>query len=309
MYHYVRDRLDGMEAGIRGLSQSAFESQLDALCEKLTPIDWPTFANWRAGAGNIPERSFLLTFDDALSDHAEVVFPILEERGLRGVFFVHTNVLTEARMETAHQIHLLMCKLDIDGLATAVERWIGRNGAGIPFDLDANPIDAQRVYHYESPERATLKYWLSCVVPLDVRARIVDDLFADHVGDARAYASKWYLSWDDLSMMQRGGHAIGGHGHSHLPYARVTAADRERDMRRCASVLAEGLGIERRPFSYPFGNGDESIARSCADAGFVNGFTTREDWIDASGDDHRLNRVDAIHVESLLEREFLCSQV
>lgn len=311
MYHYVRDRRDGFEAGIRGLGVSAFADQLDALSAVMTPIDWPAFAAWRAGRGTIPPASFLLTFDDALSDHADVVLPILESRGLRGVFFVQTGVLSAPVMAAAHQIHLLMCRLGDAGLCEAVRRWLAVHAAehAARVDASADAEDARRLYHYETPERARLKYLLSRALPMDVRGRLLDALFAEHVGDAAETAARWYLRWDQLARMQRLGHTIGGHGHRHLPYDLLSPDERRRDLLRCAQALGDGLGADRRPFSYPYGCCDDAIARSCANAGFVNGFTTRERWVDASDGDFHLGRVDTIHVQAFLEREFQCSQV
>lgn len=34
----------------------------------------------------IPENGFILTFDDGYIDHYEVVYPILKEAGVQGVF-------------------------------------------------------------------------------------------------------------------------------------------------------------------------------------------------------------------------------
>ncbi len=77
MYHYVRDRATTPEAAIRGLDTAGFRRQLDLLCARAEPITWPQFHAWHQGIGTIPETGFLLTFDDGLSDHAEVVAPLL----------------------------------------------------------------------------------------------------------------------------------------------------------------------------------------------------------------------------------------
>ena len=58
------------------------------------------------------------------------------------------------------------------------------------------------------------------------------------------------------------------------------------DMTRCSAILREGLGPDPRPFSYPYGNCNEDIARRCAFSGFVNGFTTQQGWITAASDAH-----------------------
>ncbi len=77
MYHYVRARGEPLSRGVRGLSPSAFEEQLDALSRWGEPLSWEAFAPCLCGKVELPRRSFLLTFDDGLLDHVEVAAPIL----------------------------------------------------------------------------------------------------------------------------------------------------------------------------------------------------------------------------------------
>ncbi len=308
MYHYVRQCHGEHARDIPGLDARTFNAQLDNLCNALTPIDWPTLVAGRAGNAVIPDDSFLLTFDDGLAGHAEVVLPILARRGLRGVFFVSTRVLVETTMEPAHQIHLLMARLGAPALSDAVREWLDGHAPGGASAYAVDPLAARTLYHYETPPRAELKHLLVRILPVDLRDRLVSELFATHLGEVRQHARRWYMQWDQLIELQRAGHTIGGHGHDHVPRDRMSPPDQVRDLARCAAVLREGLGIGHRPFSYPYGSCDHEIARRCALAGFVNGFTTRPGWIVASDDDHQLGRVDTIHVDEFLEREFQCIQ-
>ncbi|MFQ5590589.1 MAG: hypothetical protein ACE5HE_05455, partial [Phycisphaerae bacterium] len=84
MYHYVHDPESSKCANVAGLTVSAFAAQLDELTRTLSPTDWPSLYACLQGRGSLPRRSFLLTFDDGLADHADVVLPMLEERGLHG---------------------------------------------------------------------------------------------------------------------------------------------------------------------------------------------------------------------------------
>ena len=308
MYHYVRDRNCGPEDGIQGLTSAEFEAQIDALSADLTPIDWTTFVGWRNGETIIPDASLLLTFDDGLSDHAEVVAPILESHSLHGIFFVSTAVLVHQRMDTAHQIHLLISRLGDRALSISVDEWLSANEPAVRLETSADSTEAQRVYHYESPQRAELKYLLTRLLPTEIRRKLIDELFEYYVGDNREYASRWYMQWDQLADLQGAGHTIGGHSHNHLPYTLLTTAEQSDDMSRCASAITKRLGRRHRPFSYPYGDHDASAANCCNRAGFVNGFTTREDWIGRTQDGHSLARVDTIHVDLFLERELSCRE-
>lgn len=306
MYHYVRDRAGGEDAEIRGLSPRAFQAQLDVLCEQMHPIDWPTFASWQEGSREIEDPSVLLTFDDGLADHAEVVCPILDRRGLRAAFFVSTGLLSGGTLDVAHQIHLLLCRRDGGELLRAARAWLWEHAGPARFEDTPSDRKGKKVYGYESAERAELKYFLNWVLPLDLRERLVTALFREHVGDPASFAARWYLNWDQVDRMQRSGHTLGGHGHAHRPYGRLDPTEQSSDLERCATLLREKLGDRPRPFSYPFGSHDDRIAGCCARAGFVQAFTTEPRWVSTTEGAHRLGRVDTIAVDSFLEKEFSC---
>ena len=165
MYHYVHDQhsverpgAPGIHGGLHGLSVAEFCRQLDRLCAALEPITWPMLFAWMEGRADIPQKSFLLTFDDGLADHVETILPILEDRGC-GVFFVPGSVLTSHQMLPAHAIHLLLSVLGEDGLEQALRKSLLANGVESWCDwLDQRPpgddVAAETIYHYESPSLA-----------------------------------------------------------------------------------------------------------------------------------------------------------
>jgi len=321
MYHYVHDRDalarpggPGIHGGLRGLTAVEFRTQLDRLLAAMEPIDWPTLYAWMDGRTEIPARSFLLTFDDGLVDHAETVLPILEDRGLRGVFFVPGSVLATHRMLPAHAIHLLLSVLGEEALERElrlylsdrrVERWCHWLDQRPPGD----DVAAEAMYHYESPALARLKYLLTMKLPLDLRAAAVEELFEQHVGSSTRWSRHWYLGWDDLVKIQSLGHTIGGHGHSHEPYDRLRNDEIRHDLLQSAAVLREGLGPEVRPFSYPYGCYNNQAVAACREAGFVHGFTTHRAWVEPHADPLRLPRFDAIDVNAVLREKQACQHV
>lgn len=315
MYHYVRDpesghpSSGGFHPGINTLTPAAFERQLDQLCAAMEPIDWPTLYAWTCGRGHIPDRCFLLTFDDGLADHAETVAPILQDRGLRGAFFVSGAVLSEHRMLSAHAVHLLLSVLSGEVLAPEIERSLRDRNCGDATLTDAESAAADSMYHYETQAVGRLKYTLTMKLPPEVRSAIVDELFERHIGSTAHWARHWYLGWDDLARMQSFGHTIGGHGYLHEPYQRFTAAQVQRDIRNAAAVLREGLGPEIRPFSYPFGSAPAQAGEFCTAEGFVHGFTTEHAWLRSGDDPCRFPRFDTIAVDAALEEEIECPQV
>jgi peptidoglycan/xylan/chitin deacetylase (PgdA/CDA1 family) len=316
MYHYVRDRetlprpgLPTVPLGLRALDTREFRIQLDRLGRSMEPIDWPTFYAWTCGRGSIPRRSFLLTFDDGLVDHAVTVLPILRERGLRGVFFVPGAVLTSQRLLPAHALHVLLSVLDAQTLEQDFLSWVhDHKSGGKDWAAAMDPAAAQSIYYYETPDRARLKYLLTQVLPITLRNEAVMAIFERHIGSPTRWALHWYLTWDDLAGMQTAGHTIGGHAFAHEPYNRLTPAQRRDDLRRVAAVLRSGLGPDRRPFSYPYGRWDQDAGEACRDAGFVHGFTTERRLVRRSDSAFSLPRVDTVEVEAVLGQEVPCPQ-
>jgi len=315
MYHYVRpttalNSLPPFSSGecVDALSVDAFEAQLDLLCEHFEPISWPNLYAWREGHGDLPHRAFLLTFDDGLADHARYVAPLLDRRGLHGTFFISGAVLAAQQMLSAHMIHLLLARLGEQRFRESVYHVLHElNGLSEEWLRDDSwHGEAERVYNYETPDRARLKYLLSMRLPPAVRNLMLRGLFETHIGSPRRWAEEWYLSWNDLVSLHARGHTVGGHGFSHEPYGRLSDDEQRLDLAKTAQVLRDGLGPEVRPFSYPYGSLSTSSAALCRKVGFAQAFTTQERWLTEGDDSHRWPRVDTIHVNKFVEREVSC---
>ena len=69
-----------------------FAEQLDYLtAEGYTTITPQDYARARKGKQELPEKPVILSFDDGYEDNYRVVLPMLEERGMKAVFYVVTN--------------------------------------------------------------------------------------------------------------------------------------------------------------------------------------------------------------------------
>ena len=306
MYHYVRADNDPQplrSEGLVGLEPGDFEGQLDRLCAGREPIDWPGLYAWMQGQGRIPARSFLLTFDDGLADHARTVLPILNRRGLRGVFFVPGEMLNSEQLLGAHAIHLLLSLLGTEGFERELLRYLKAHGEGKDWLAEVDDDAAQAMYHYEEPRRARLKYLLTVALPIATRREAVEALFTRHIGSSKRWAREWYLNWTQLAELMAAGHTIGGHGYLHEPYTRLTRAQQRVDARRTAELLDEGLGPDLRPFSYPYGCYNEEAVSAVAGAGFVQAFTTQRRLLTGGDQALSLPRFDTIYVDAQLGQE------
>jgi len=306
MYHYVREANDPQplrSEGLVGLEPAAFEAQLDLLSAEFEPIDWPALYAWLQGQGQIPRRSFLLTFDDGLADHARTVLPILERRGLRGVFFVPGEALDTEQLLSAHATHLLLALLGAEVFERELIRHLQSHVERKDWLAEVDVEAAHAMYHYEDQRRARLKFLLTVELPVAVRRVAIEALFAQHIGSSKRWARTWYLNWNHLAAMVSAGHTIGGHGYLHEPYTRLTRAQQRVDARRTAELLNEGLGPDLRPFSYPYGCYHDEALAAVTGAGFVQAFTTERRLLTRGDQALALPRVDTIHVDAQLGQE------
>ncbi|MFQ5491847.1 MAG: hypothetical protein ACE5GE_14100, partial [Phycisphaerae bacterium] len=138
-------------------------------------------------------------------------------------------------MDSAHQVHLLQVKLGDDRFAEEVTRWLVDARPGDDWLGAVDGQQARSVYHYETPERARLKYLLAFVLPIELRNCMIEALFERHVGSSRALADQWYMGLDDLVLLEGAGHTVGGHGFAHDPLLRWPAQAQRLDLSRSAA--------------------------------------------------------------------------
>lgn len=301
MYHYVHDREAPRRDALPGLSGAEFRAQLEQLAREREPVSWPRFLAWQEGRGGMPRRGFLLTFDDGLAEHSATVSPILEELGIKGTFLVPLLPLVEGRMLAAHAVHLLLATMGDAGLSRELDEVLGQLDPTAAGVCQADETAAARMYHYERPERARLKYLLTMQLPADLRDRAVELLFERHIGSSRRWAQQWYLRWEDVRELSGRGHTVGGHGYRHEPYQRLSAEECLRDACRAADILREALGPDPRPFSYPYGSAGDAAERAVRSAGFVQAFTTISGLVRRDATPFGLPRVDTIAVDTFLK--------
>lgn len=283
MYHYARDRLGPPLSAIRGHSAASFITEIDDI------------------AGRFPGRA-VFTFDDGLSDHVDVAAPALERHGLRGVFLVSGRPLADGQMLAAHMVHLLMCHLGNERLAELLEQRLLAADPSRAWERSLDRQAACQMYHYEPPALAEMKYLLHVALPIELRDRVVCELFAEYVGTQRDWVPRWYGTTGQWADLQARGHVIGGHGYAHEPLDRLSCDEAAEDVRRSMQFLRDTFGDRPRPFSYPFGSFNDSVVDAVRSAGFTCAYTTVAGWNRGDADPWRLHRVDTAGLDTFLRR-------
>jgi peptidoglycan/xylan/chitin deacetylase (PgdA/CDA1 family) len=119
MYHRVADDAGGAEKYV--MPVDAFSGQLDALREDgftfISPHDFVSGRSPLAGS-----KPVLVTFDDGTEDHYLNVFPLLEKRGITGLFFVTAGRVGRTGYLTREELKEMAARGQVIGSHSSTHR-------------------------------------------------------------------------------------------------------------------------------------------------------------------------------------------
>ena len=164
---------------------------------------------------------------------------------------------------------------------------------------DATDEDAEVHYRYDDIETARSKYLINYVLPNGVKSALLDELFLDVIEDENSFCNKWYMSENEVNILQREFQCIGSHAWTHRPLATLKKKDVIVELKDSKALLEKITGSRIHALSYPFGNPHAVGTREviCAQkAGYKIGFT--------------MNRIQNVNLENPLSiNRFDCNDI
>jgi peptidoglycan/xylan/chitin deacetylase (PgdA/CDA1 family) len=307
-YHYIRDAGqyavgDGNEVrfpGIHPLGTQAFADQIDWLSDHFH-IATPAQAQAHIlGGTQLPGASVAVTLDDGLVDHGPAA-KVLEGANIRGIFFVTSRPLTDRVPLVVHKVHWLRAttipddfRREFNGLVPA--EWAERHHPN--QDAEA----AAKIYVYDSPGDAMLKYRINFRLPHDVVDAVTSAMLKSRGISDGEFCRRTYLDADGVRALQDAGHLVAAHGHSHTPFSRLEPRELATDIQTNVDCLTGILGASPRWVSYPYGRDwavPEDTSAFCRQFGFEIALTLKTGWNGADADPTRLNRINTNEVETV----------
>lgn len=258
MYHYVRDLANTRFPEIKGLRTDLFIEQLDYLARHYEFVTMEqTLEVLHQGGARFPPNGVLLTFDDGYSDHFDVVFPILANRGIQGSFFPPSQAILEHRVLDVNKIHFILASSSRPSdLVRHVFEELDRCRSS--FGLEPNDYYYKKLAtpsRFDPEEVIFVKRLLQRELPPEARRLIVDALFESYVGVPQCvFARELYMSVEQIRCMKNHGMFIGSHGFEHIWLNSVPQSVMEQDIDRSLDFL-ERIGASRQDWvmCYPYG--------------------------------------------------------
>ncbi|MGT2434913.1 polysaccharide deacetylase family protein [Bradyrhizobium betae] len=278
MYHYVRPLRLTRFPRIKGLDLDLFEAQLAYLARHYSLITMEQLVDAIDGAGELPPRPALLTFDDGYLDHYAYVFPKLAERRFQGSFFPPACSALDRKVLDVNKIHFTLASdVDPDHLVAMIEDACRERAA----EFGLQPVEHYREKHmvgnFLDPAGINyVKLMLQHALPLELRYALIDQLFRRYVtSDEPAFASELYATVEQLRLMRSSGMHIGSHGDLHQWLGHLSKQEQEADIDRSLALLdAVGTAPAYRTMCYPYGDYNAETIEAIASRGFKLALTT-----------------------------------
>ncbi|MCB2223811.1 MAG: polysaccharide deacetylase family protein [Actinobacteria bacterium] len=257
-YHRIAD------AGARGLegfrgnvsaTPDDFAAQLDWIGRRCEVISLDDLLAWMDGGARLPTCAAMITFDDGYRDNLEAAAPILAERGMPATLFLTTGPTDGGPALFWDRVAAAFA---LTSAGAAVLPGVGERAWETAAERDR--VAHEVVY-------ATKR------LPLEERARVLDDLGAALGVEVPERLPGLYLDWDGVRDL---GWAVGAHTVRHPV---LTAVGHERAVEEIAlsrNRIEQELGRRVRAFAYPNGLVGDIDERAAAEAGIDLAFTLRQ---------------------------------
>jgi peptidoglycan/xylan/chitin deacetylase (PgdA/CDA1 family) len=268
-YHRVGDpvRNGDLDRGVVDARPDQFDAQLGFIRECCSVIDLDQLRAF-VGGEPLPPNPVLITFDDGYRDNYDVALPLLKKHGIRAVFFIATDFITERRLFWWDRASLILrrSKREQIELTYPSKRRVvlGNDDATHARALRSVlapvkshfGVDVQR--YLEQLEKAT-----DVVVSAEEERKLADE----HL-----------LDWDQIKQMHAAGMSIESHTRTHRILGTLDDRALEEELGGAREVIEGKLGHQVTAVAYPVGKGlacapmaRRAIRRAGYELGFSNG--------------------------------------
>lgn len=211
---------------------SQFRDDLDFLCRRFTPTGLLDLIHSVREESELPQQSFLLTFDDGFREIYDVIAPILLEKGIPATFFISSAFLDNKELCYQHKASI-MAEHTLKGISKSIALKI----AQILRDMGI--------------ESSNLPGGL---LKIDYRHRDALDRIAELLSiDFHRYLEEKqpYLTSDQIRKLMSNGFTIGSHSIDHPYYSALSVAEQLHQTIESTRMVRETFDLDYGAFAFP----------------------------------------------------------
>ena len=203
------------------------------------------------------ENSLFITFDDGLLSQFEIALHVLEERDIKGIFFIHSkplvgeydihqvarNFKNSNHFDNVDEFNFLLIEVLISSLSNKEKKEIKKEFLESKY-LEEYSFYSQsdRELRYIRDFRVSLKYYEDSILSLMKEKDV----------KIKKLIEQTYMSKIMIKEIAEKGHLIGLHSHSHpTNLARMTKEEQYFEINTNSEILEEIIGYKPKAISYP----------------------------------------------------------
>lgn len=277
MYHYTRDLTHSRYPEIRGMDVPLFRKQMEFFKANFNVVRMEQVIDAVKNGAKLPKNALLLTFDDGYVDNYTYAFPILEEFGFQGSFFIPGKTFTTHQLLDVNKIHYILASADVNELVSDVKAKMDYyRGAEFYYPSTEELWNQYAVANrFDSKETIFVKRILQTALPEKLRNTISSDLFEKHVGVTEAQlAYELYMTPEQIHTLKRHGMFIGLHGYDHYWLGNLSPEKMREDISKALEIMDDFIDRKEWVMNYPYGNYNDDVLKFIKDEGACLGFTT-----------------------------------
>jgi peptidoglycan/xylan/chitin deacetylase (PgdA/CDA1 family) len=278
MYHYTRDLKHSRYPEIKGLDKELFKNQIEFMKNSFNVVTMEqVLESIQGDIQRLPENALLLTFDDGYVDNYTVAYPILEEYGLQGSFFIPGKTFATHQLLDVNKIHYILASADIYKLVEDLKKQMDyyRGNEYQYASTDELFHEYAVANRFDIKETIFVKRMLQTVLPEKLRNTISSNLFEKYVSvTEEQLAYELYMTEEQIRTMKRHGMFIGIHGYDHYWLGNLPADKMEQDILMALDTLDEFIDRKQWVMNYPYGDYNSNVIECIKKNGACLGLTT-----------------------------------
>ena len=249
MYHYIR-HFNKKYPYFRFLDFTHFQKQLDYFEKEygFVKIDeWHNFVQ----NGVVPKKKgkIILSFDDAIIDHYQFIYPELIKRKLWGIFYVSTSPYENREILAVHKIQLLCGKYSGEELFKYLKSIITIDMINKIKREEFRTQTYTRQNNYEGVTdfKRLLNYFIKyeyikyCIQELENKFPIEEDI------------NNFYITEKNISEMSKNNMLIGSHSKNHKLMSRLSIKEQNSEIEDSFTFLESICDLGLKTFCHPYG--------------------------------------------------------
>ncbi len=260
MYHYIRLGSEELPY-FRYLHIEDFKAQLDHLAENYKFISKEEFL--LSLKTKIPiENGVLLTFDDGLADHYQVMKELVS-RDLWGIFYIPTGCYESKTLIDVHRVHMLIGKFGGIKILDALKEIVTEDMVSSDNELKFRDL----TYSLQKNDKATMqvKKILNYYINNDVKDKVLKELMDRFFANEAELMNEYYLTEAQIKEMHGAGMIIGSHSVTHPVFSKLSYKEQFSEIHGSFSYIEKIIGsFEIKTFCYPYG-GDHVFTQETID--------------------------------------------